>query len=84
MVFVGGSVIEGDLCNGSVGSAIVDGREVILKVLEVGFLERAQKDAIIFSVQRPLESPELVRWVGALFAGPEPTSDSERPPTPRG
>jgi hypothetical protein len=69
VLFISGTRIEGDLCNGAEGVILIESSAVPLRVLEVAFLERAHPNAIMFSVQRPSEPPAFENWIGAHFQG---------------
>jgi hypothetical protein len=69
VIFVGGRMLEGDLRKGSIGIVRISDAKVRLRVMDVGFLERAAADAIFFSAERPKNSPCLTKWVGGILEG---------------
>ena len=69
ILFVGGTVVDGDISNGAEGTVNIYNVEVQLHVLDVAFLEKCPANRIMFSVKRPTGAPELEKWVGADFVG---------------
>ena len=64
---IGGTVVNGDVCNGAEGGVHIDGRDLRLKVQEVAFLKGAKPGSIMFNVLKPQEFPAAQKWRGIRF-----------------
>jgi hypothetical protein len=64
---MGGVVLHGDIHNGATGAVQIGNRQIVLRVKDVAFLERAAKNTIMLSVLRLPDLPADELLVGRTF-----------------